>query len=187
MAGCGCLALAQAALAEGGPANVPEGYTPPAPVRDLTKAPGMRARLIDGGDGRARTYAVIFGKGDEIMSGMTALAQREHLADGHFTAIGAIQSGLMGWFDRDRKAYKNIPVESQAEVASLIGDIGLVSGKSSVHIHAVVAMPDGTTKGGHLLHAIVWPTLELFLSESPTPLNKQHDAETGLDLFNLES
>ncbi|MBV9489997.1 MAG: hypothetical protein JO069_09775 [Verrucomicrobia bacterium] len=96
----------------------------------------MQARLIDGGNGRARTYAVIFGKGDEIMSGMTALAQREHLADSHFTAIGAIQSGLMGWFDRDRKAYKNIPVESQAEVASLIGDIGLVSGKPSVYGNA---------------------------------------------------
>jgi|SRR5271155_6272607 len=35
------------------------GYTPPQPVTDLTKAPGLRAKLTGGAEGQARSYAVI--------------------------------------------------------------------------------------------------------------------------------
>ena len=62
------------------------------------------------------------------MSGMTALA---------------IESGLFGWFDRQHRAYRNLPLNDQAEVASLVGDIGLVNGAPSVHIHAVVNPEEG--------------------------------------------
>ena len=75
--GCGCALGATAAFAASAP--VPAGYTPPEPVTDLTKAPGLQARLVGGAEGQMRSYAVIFGKGDEIMSGMTAFAQRERL------------------------------------------------------------------------------------------------------------
>ena len=144
-------------------APVPAGYTPPEPATDLTEAPGLQARLIAGADPGLRSYAVIFGKGDEIMSGMTAFAQRERPVAANFT-LGAIESGLFGWFDEPYKAYRNLPVNEQAEVASLVGDIGLVNGKPAVHIHAVVVPKDGIARGGHVLHATVWPTLEVFLT-----------------------
>jgi len=41
-------------------------------------------------------------------------------------------------------------------------------------------------RGGHLLEAIVWPTLELFFTVSPTPLVKKHDPKTNLFLFDLK-
>ena len=37
--------------------------------------------------------------------------------------------------------------------------------KPKVHAHAVVGLPDGSTRGGHVLEAHVWPTLEIFLVE----------------------
>jgi predicted DNA-binding protein with PD1-like motif len=40
--------------------------------------------------------------------------------------------------------------------------------------------------GGHMLEAIVWPTLELFLTAYRTRLIKTHDAETNLSLFDLK-
>jgi predicted DNA-binding protein with PD1-like motif len=45
-------------------------------------------------------------------------------------------------------------VNEQAEVASLVGDIGLVDGKPAVHIRAVVVPKDGIARGGHLLQAV---------------------------------
>lgn len=146
--GCGCVLGASAASAQAASTSVPPGYTPPQPVTDLTKAPGLRAKLIGGTEGQVRSYAVIFGKRDEIISGMTAFAQRERLVAAHFTAIGAIESGLFGWFDKQYKAYRNLPVNEQAEAASLVGDIGLVNGKPAVHIHAVVVPSNGTARGG---------------------------------------
>ena len=184
--GCGCVLGASAAFGQAA-SPVPSGYTSPQPVTDLTKAPGMRAKLIGGAEGQVRSYVVIFGEGDEIMSGMTALAQRERLVAAHFTAIGAIESGLFGWFDKRYKAYRNLPVNEQAEVASLVGDIGLVNGKPAVHIHAVVIPSDGTARGGHILHATVWPTLEVFLTAYPTPLMKERHPATDLDLFEPEA
>ena len=107
--------------------------------------------------------------------------ERRHAA--HFTTIGAIESGLFGWFDRQHRAYRNLPLNDQAEVASLVGDIGLVNGAPSVHIHAVVIPEDGIARGGHLLRANVWPTLEIFLTDYSAPLMKQLESETELELF----
>jgi uncharacterized protein len=185
--GCGCVLGSSAAFSEAASTLVPVGYTPPQPVTDLAKAPRLQAKLTAGAEGQVRSYAMIFGKGDEIMSGMTAFAQRERLVAAHFTAIGAIESGLFGWFDKQYKAYRNLPVNEQTEVASLVGDIGLVDGKPAVHIHAVVVPKDGIARGGHLLQATVWPTLEVFLTAYPAPLVKELDPATDLDLFELEA
>jgi len=38
-----------------------------------------------------------------------------------------------------------------------------------------------------LLQAFAWPTLEVFVTSSPTTLVKMHDEETNLFLFELNS
>ncbi len=98
------------------------------------------------------------------MAGLTEFADTNHLAASHFTAIGAFQSALLGWFDSEKMAFREIPITNQVEIASFSGDIGLINGKPAVHAHAVVAFPDGTTRGGHVISARIWPTLELFLT-----------------------
>jgi uncharacterized protein len=74
-------------------------------------------------------------------------------------------------------------LNDQAEVASLVGDIGLMNGAPSVHIRAVVIPEDGIARGGHLLRANVWPTPEILLTDYSTPLMKQLESETELELF----
>ena len=184
---CGCALASGAGFAEGAAARIPLGYTPPEGVTDLSKAPGLRSKLLEGGEGQTRSYAITLGKGDEIMSGMTAFARNERLQAAHFTAIGAIERGLFGWFDKEVKAFRNLPVNSPAEVVSLVGDVGLVNGAPAVHIHAVVILEDGVARGGHLLQADVWPTLEVFLTAYPAPLLKELDAATDLYLFQPEA
>jgi hypothetical protein len=74
-------------------------------------------------------------------------------------------------------------IRPEVEVASLIGDIGLINGKPAVHAHAVLGFPDGTTRSGHVISATIWPTLELFLTDEPAILVKEDDPETDLFLF----
>jgi predicted DNA-binding protein with PD1-like motif len=159
----------------------PSGYIRPGAINARGKAPRLKARLLSHQD--ARTFALIFGKNDEVMTGLTEFAETNHLAASHFTAIGAFQSALLGWFDSEKNAFREVPITSQVEVASFSGDIGLINGKPAVHAHAVVAFPDGTTRGGHVITATVWPTLELFLTDEPVDLVKEEDPETGLYLF----
>ena len=183
-----CAGVALAGLADAGAAPpLPAGYTKPAPVKDLTRAPGMQVRQISAEGNGQRTYAVVFAKGDDVLSGLTAFATQEKVISAFFTGIGAFQHARFGWFDAAKKAYRDIVVGEQVELVSLVGDIGLVNGKPQIHTHGAVSLPDGTLRGGHLLEAIVWPTVEVFCTALPNALTKEEDAETGLNLFNLKA
>jgi predicted DNA-binding protein with PD1-like motif len=137
-------------------------------------APHMQVKLVNQQKGE-RTYAVIFSKGDEVLSGLTDFAKQYHVGDAHFTGIGAVSSALTAWFDIDRKLYHPLPVNEQVEVLSMIGDIATFQGKPIVHTHVVLGKRDGTTAGGHLFEAWVNPTLEVFVTADHGPLNKRDD------------
>jgi hypothetical protein len=50
-------------------------------------------------DGDTKEYAVIFSKGDEAFSGLMEFAEKYQIKSGHFTAIGALNSATLAWFD----------------------------------------------------------------------------------------
>jgi hypothetical protein len=105
------------------------------------------------GQSEQETFALIFGKGDEFIAGLTEFAESNNIGGSHFTAIGASSDVTLGYFDRQRKDYKKISIEQQVEVLSLVGDIALKDGKPQVHAHVVVGMSEGTARGGHVLAA----------------------------------
>ena len=134
-------------------------------------------------DRAERTFVVVFDKGEEVVEGLTMFAGRESLRASQITAIGALSDVTLGYFDRESRRYQRIPLPEQVEVLSLLGDIALDKGEPKVHAHVVVGRADGEARGGHLLEAHVWPTLEVVLVESPRHLRKRHDPETGLALI----
>lgn len=73
----------------------------------------------------------------------------------------------------------------QCEVLSLVGDIAVGDDGPSVHAHAVLGLPDGQVRGGHLLEGKVWPTLEVIVREAPRTLHKTYRPEIGLALIDL--
>jgi uncharacterized protein len=145
----------------------------------------VRARQLRQEQG-TRTFVVVFDKGDEAKAGLTAFAQENQVSAAQITGVGAFSRAVLGYFDRQNKEYQRIPVDEQVEVLSLVGDVALKpDGAPEVHAHVVVGRSDGTTLGGHLLEADVWPTLEVVLTDTPQHLRKKHDPETGLALIDL--
>jgi predicted DNA-binding protein with PD1-like motif len=137
-------------------------------------------------DAGPRMYALIFEKNEEFMAGMLAFAKEHGIAGARFTGIGALQRARLGYFDRDRKDYRPIPIEEQVEVLSLLGDIALKDGEPKLHAHIVVGKSDGAACGGHVVEGHVWPTLEIVLTETFAPLKRRFDPETGLALIDPE-
>ncbi|HBY93047.1 MAG TPA: DUF296 domain-containing protein, partial [Chloroflexi bacterium] len=84
-----------------------------------------------------------------------------------------------------RMDYKKIPLNEQVEVLSLIGNIAMNNGEPKVHAHVVVGTSDGTTRGGHIAEAHIWPTLEAVVEELPKHLQRETDPETGLALIHV--
>jgi predicted DNA-binding protein with PD1-like motif len=143
----------------------------------------MKAKLLT--ENGAMTYALVFESGDEFMSGLTAFAREHKLDAAHLTAIGAFSEATLGFFEIDRKEYTKIPITEQVEVLSLVGDIALENGEPKVHAHVVIGSADGRTRGGHIMEALVRPTLEVVVVESPSYLRREFDPETGLALIKL--
>jgi uncharacterized protein len=134
-----------------------------------------------------KTYAVVFETGDELVSGLSKIASDLRLASASFTAIGALSSVRLGWLDWQTKKYQPaVVLDEQVELLSLIGNVAQYEGKPWVHAHAVVAKSDGIAHGGHLLQAVVRPTCEIFLTESPAHLLKEMDPEAGIPLIKFD-
>jgi uncharacterized protein len=163
-------------------AQTPE-YIPVAKAAERGKAPLLKVQLLTKAGEEPREYALIFGKGDEVASGLDQFAQEYGITSAHFTGVGAFRDVTVGWMDRERKAYKTIPIRQQVEVLTLAGDIALFNGKPAVHTHLVVGLSDGAAKGGHLLEAHVYPTLEVIVTVDPVTMQKTFDPETGLALI----
>jgi uncharacterized protein len=127
-------------------------------------------------------YALIFDQGDDFLSEIESFAKKYKVQGAHFQGIGALNSVTLGYFDWQKKEYKEIPHNEQVEVASLNGNIATKEGEPKVHAHIVVADSEGKAYAGHLIEAKVRPTLEVFLTVT-TKLNKIKDEESGLDLL----
>lgn len=143
----------------------------------------MKSKLIN--EVPERTFALIFDRGDEVMSLLERFAAEHGLTASRLTAIGAFERATVGYFDWERKDYDRIPVDEQVEVLSLVGDVALDGGKPKLHIHVVLGRRDGSTVGGHLLEAWVRPTLEVVLVDSPGYLRRERDPVSGLALITI--
>jgi uncharacterized protein len=144
----------------------------------------MKAKIIEDGD--VVTYVVVCDPGDEAVDVLTRFARSERLEAAQITAVGGFEHATVGWFDRNAKDYRRIEVNEQCELLSLIGDVAEGPDGPVVHAHAVLGLSDGTTRGGHLLEARVFPTLEAVVTENPARLRKVMRRDLGCALIDLD-
>jgi|SRR5579871_4930797 len=142
----------------------------------------MKSALLAEHDG-LRTFAVVMGTGDETLKTLTAFAAEQRLQASQFTAIGAFSRAVVAYFDWNAKQYRNVSVDEQVEVLSMIGDVTIDEGKPKLHAHVVLGKADASAHGGHLIEGFVRPTLEVVLTELPRHLRRRFDPASGLALI----
>jgi len=131
-------------------------------------------------------FVLVFETGDELAGGLSQFAKDQRLTSASFTAVGALSSVRLGWFNWETKAYDAaVALDEQVELLSLIGDVALKDEEPVVHAHVVIGRRDGSAHGGHLLRAHVRPTCEVVLTASPVHLQKAFDPASGLFLIKL--
>jgi predicted DNA-binding protein with PD1-like motif len=66
----------------------------------------------------------------------------------------------------------------------MIGDIAVdEEDKKSLHLHAVLGLSDGSTRGGHFMEGHVRPTLEVVVRETPAHLRRRKKPDLGIALI----
>lgn len=144
----------------------------------------MRSKSIQ--EGPSRVFVLILDQGEEAFAAITEFANRERIDGASITAVGAFSEAKVGWFDPAAKKYKPIVVKEQCEVLSLIGDVAQGDdGKSSLHLHAVLGLQDGSLRGGHFMSGSVQPTLEVTITETIAHLRRRRRADLGIALISI--
>jgi uncharacterized protein len=122
-----------------------------------------------------RVYSLHFEQGEEAITELDAFARDEDLGDASFTGIGALQAASLSRYNHETEELEPILLDDeQVEVLSMIGEISDENGRPHVHVHVVLGRADGTTRGGHLVRAIVRPMLILTVTESAVPITRHH-------------
>lgn len=142
----------------------------------------MRSKIVNS---EPRTFVIVFDPKDEVVKGIEQFCKEANVEAASLTAIGAFSSAALGYFDIAAKKYRKIPVDEQVEVLSIMGDIISYQGEPKLHAHAVIGKADGTAHGGHLLSAIVNPTLEVVITELPAHLRREMNEQFGIPLIKL--
>lgn len=138
-------------------APLPDGYMR-APTVKAGLAPNMRATETTT---TAHVFDVAFTTGDEILSGLTDLARKHNITSGYITGLGGLSTALLGFGDPALGAFRRISVDEKCELVALTGHITSRDGVPTVHLHAVVALKDGSTRAGHVFEMHVAPVGEI--------------------------
>ena len=113
---------------------------------------------------------------------LTQFARAERLEAAQITAVGGFEHATVGWFDRVARDYRRILVDEQCEVLSLLGDVALGQDGPILHVHVVLGLSDGTTRGGHLLEG----RSRRWRPWLPRPLRSCGQPDIGIALIDLD-
>lgn len=146
----------------------------------------MQSKLVSRPD-ETRVWFAVLDAGEEVKKQILTLVQQEKIAAAAFVALGAFEKATIAYFDWEKKKYQPIPIGTQVEVITLVGDVvPNEKNKPSLHAHTVLGLADGTTRGGHLMEGHVRPTLEITVTETPAHLVRRRQPGLGLALIEAE-
>ena len=122
-------------------------------------------------------------RGEEILTQIKALAQKEHIRLASVTALGATNDFTVGVYKVDEKKYYANKFQGNFEIVSLTGTINTMDGAFYTHIHMSAGNDRGEVFGGHLNRAVVSATCEMVIQVIDGEVDRAYDPETGLNVF----
>lgn len=129
-------------------------------------------------------YVLRIQKGEEILTCIQAVCEKEGILLGTVSGIGAANEVTLGLFNSEKKAYESVSLTGDMELASCGGNISTMDGKTYLHIHAVAANPTvGMCAGGHLSRGVISLTGEFFIHRIEGRVEREFSHEVGLNLF----
>lgn len=123
-------------------------------------------------------------KGEEILDCIQAVCEKEGVKLGSVTGLGAVGEVTLGVFNREKFVYEKQTYTGDMEIASCVGNISTMEGKTYLHVHMVVGnVTQGICHAGHLNRAVVSLTGEFILHKIEGTVEREYSPEVGLNLF----
>ena len=119
---------------------------------------------------------------DEIIESIISVCKKENIENAALQGIGAGKRFAISHFDSLEMHYHTRTFEGIIEIVSMSGNIAMVNGEPSPHVHIVLGKEDFSTVGGHLVEGIINPTCEITILPLETKVFREKDERTGLNL-----
>lgn len=144
----------------------------------------MEYRIFD------QKYYVRLDKGDEIISSLCSLCEKENIKTAQIQGIGGCESAKVGVFDPERRVYRQREIEQLLEMVSLDGNVTFYENKPYIHAHAAFAYHGEDKKpeilSGHLLEAVIGLTGEIVLTPAAGCISRKYIEELGIRIWDFE-
>ena len=131
-----------------------------------------------------KIHVLRFDKGDDLLSGIIDYIKKQNIKAGFLSGIGALEKGIFGYFDVEKKQYVNTKFK-EVELLGCTGNIAINKDTKDpvAHIHILIGEKDGKTFGGHLVEGIISVTAEIYIVETRPIIYRTKNEETGLYLL----
>jgi uncharacterized protein len=124
-----------------------------------------------------------FDKGEDVTASLAQYCKENNIIAAHFTTIGSAGEVVLSYYNLQTKQFEDHTIQEEIEIVSVIGNVSTMDANHIIHTHGVFSKKDLSTVGGHIKKLIVSATAEVFLTKLEGSLTRQHDPETGLNLF----
>ncbi len=129
-------------------------------------------------------YLLRLDPGEEVVEKLTELVEKENVALGCVSALGAADDVTIGIFDTAEKQYHAVRYQGQFEISALVGSVTRQEGKPYLHLHITIGNPaKGEVHAGHLTRCVISATLELFLQVWDGRVDRKFSDAVGLNLL----
>ena len=132
------------------------------------------------------TLVVRIDRGEEILSCVRAVAEREQIELAGVEALGAVDDFTVGVYLVSEKRYVPNRFTGAYEIVSLTGTIGTKDGAPYLHLHMSAGDADGQVVGGHLNAARVSVTCEMLIRVIDGAVARRMDDAIGINLWNFD-
>ncbi len=122
----------------------------------------------------------------EIVDALLAFCSEKNIKSGSISGIGAIDRMTLRFFNPSSKKYEDREFCEQMEIASLLGNVSTLDGKTYLHLHIVAGRSDYSTIGGHLLSARLSGAGEFFVEDFGDEIEREYSSEIGLNVYKFE-
>ena len=133
--------------------------------------------------GVIRRHIIRIDRGEEIVEVLTGYCAEHGVVLAMVSAIGAVGSATIGYFETATKSYHSKTVQGDLEITSLVGTVTTMDGQTYLHLHITLADETLSCVGGHLNRATVSGTCEVVLLELQGTTDRAFSDEIGLNLL----
>lgn len=139
----------------------------------------MRWRAVQGG------WIMVLDRGDDLHAMLKQAAAEAGIRSGAISALGAVDDVQLAYWNLGTREYERRDFTGDYEIGALIGNFALLEGEPFAHVHAVLGGRDFAAVTGHVMHARCSATVEIFVHDYQSPVERRFVPEIGLNLCRL--